>query len=203
MNESIKIRFIVMIPGYVESASTSCLIYQCGFFGNPGYASYKEAITDLALDLYAKFYDDCLSCYQNRYGSDLKRCCQKSLIDNKKAQFCSTCGCKLLDKKFDYAEFQHYVCNLTRTTCDSYGDAEETSTRNLTWWPYWITDFIGTPKEEVICLSEQAQLILLAALLEAKPELQDALDETDFSFCEWDKLKQNQQRWIIEQSSYR
>jgi len=35
-----------MTTGYAESASTSCLIYQCGFFGNPGYSTYKEAITE-------------------------------------------------------------------------------------------------------------------------------------------------------------
>lgn len=188
-----KLRFIVMTPGYVESACTAYLIYECAFFGHPGYTSYKEAITNLALDLYAKYYDDHLSVYENRYNGDVKDCCRKSLIADKTAMFCAVCGHRLADKKFDYEGFKDYVYNLTNTNCDTYGEAEGTATRQMTWWPWASGDFIGTPREEVIYIAEMAEQVLLAALLEAKPELVDPEDMTDFSYCEWEKFKNEKQ----------
>lgn len=185
-------RFIVMVCGYVESAMTSNLIYQCGFFGNPGYSSRKEAITDLALDLYAKFYDDYLSIYENRYAKEVKSCCRTALVANKEAKFCSDCGKQLKDKLFNSEKFMEYVCGLHSTTCDSYGDAEETSTRSLMWWPYWLDDFIGAPKEDVILIAENAEAVLLAALLEAKPELKSEEDE-DFINSDWEQFKEEKQ----------
>lgn len=186
-------RFIVMICGYVESSMTSNLIYQCGFFGNPGYTSRKEAITDLALDLYAKFYDDHLSIYENRYGRDVKKCCRESLIANKEAKFCSDCGSQIKDKAFDYEQFMEYVIGLHNTTCDSYGDAEWAGGRDLTWWPYWIGDFIGAPKEDVILIAECAEVVLLAALLDAKPELKNEEDEIPFGSDDWERFKKEDQ----------
>jgi hypothetical protein len=165
------LRFIMMHTGYMENASTGCLIYQCGFFGHPGYSTYKEAITELALDMYAKFYDEHLSAYENRYGRDVNECCRETLIANKEAKFCFTCGKQIVDKQFDAEQFMRYICKLVGSTYDSYGDAEDTSTRKLAWWPYWIGDFIGAPKEEVIFMAENAEETLLCALLEAKPEL--------------------------------
>ena len=188
-----KLRFIVMTPGYVESACTAYLIYECAFFGHPGYTSYKEAITNLALDLYAKYCDEHLSIYENRYGRDVSDCCRKALIADKAAKFCAACGHQLADKKFDYDGFKDYVYNLTGSNCDTYGEAEDTSTRQMTWWPWASGDFIGTPREEVIYIAEMAEQVLLAALLEAKPELVDPEDETDFSYCEWDKFKNEKQ----------
>ena len=190
------LRFIIMNTGYVESSSTSTLIYQCGFFGNPGYASYKEAITDLALDLYAKFYDDVLSVYHNRYAREIKDCCRKSLIDNNDAKFCSDCGQELHDKPFDPEEFMEYIVHLQNSTADSYGDAEYANKRHLTWWPYWVGDFIGAPKEEVIAIAENAELLLTSALMEAKPELKEDVDDYG-SNDDWEQFKNN------EQPSYR
>lgn len=183
------LRFIVMITGYAENASTSCLIYQCGFFGHPGYASYKGAITNLALDLYAKFYNERLSIYEHRY-SQAKECCTKSLIANKESKFCAECGRKLADKTFHPEAFMEYIISLNGCTCDSYGDAEYAGDRELTWWPYWITDFVGAPKEEVIVIAENAEAVLLAALLEAKPELKSPLTN-DFELTDWDEFRNN------------
>lgn len=187
------LRFIVMTCGYVENASTSVLIYQCGFSGKSGYSSYREAITDLALDLYSKFYDEHLSIYENRYSRSVKDCCRKVLIDNKEAKYCSECGSQISDKKFLYDEFKEYVSNLHCTTCDSYGDAEYAAGRNLIWWPYWTNDFIGAPKEEVIYIAESAEQVLLDALLDAKPELKDPDEDTyesDFP-SDWERFKNN------------
>lgn len=184
-------RFIVLHTGYVENNSTACLIYRCEFFGNAGYDNYKDAITDLALDIYAKFYDEVLSTYQNRYASEVRDCCRKTLIANKDAKYCLHCGDKIVDKKFDYEEFKDYVVNLMNATCDSYGNAEITSTRNLTWWPYQSFNIFGAPKEDIIQLSEYGEIFLLLALLDAKPELtSDQDDETsEITFEDWEKFK--------------
>lgn len=180
-----------MTCGYVENAQVSALIYQCQFFDNPGYSTYKEAITDLALDLYAKFYEDFLSAYQNRYSSNDK-CCRDVLIADKDAHYCPKCGKRITDKEFNYEEFQSYIVNLHGSTCESYGDAEDAGDRVLTWWPFWINDFIGAPKEEVIHLQEYAELILLAALLDAKPELKNKDSENymnDYGCEKWEQYK--------------
>ena len=183
-------RFIVMTTGYVENASTAFLAYQCEFFGNSGYDNYKDAITDLALDMYAKFYDEHLSTYQNRYSSEVRDCCRNSLIANKDAEFCSKCGDRIVNKKFDADAFMEHISNLMGSTCDSYGNAEQTSTRDMTWWPYG-SNFIGAPKEDIIHLAENGEVILLLALLDAKPELRsDQDDETlEITFEHWEKFK--------------
>jgi hypothetical protein len=180
------LRFIVMSCGYVENATTSVLIYQCEFFGNPGYTSYKEAITDLALDMYGKFHDDYLSTYENRYSKDVKRCCCATLIANKEAKFCSECGSQIVDKEFHYDQFMEYVSSLHSSTCDSYGEAEWTNGGELHWWPWGTDRFIGAPKEDVIYIAENAEVILLSALLDAKPELRNEKYELAFSDRNWD-----------------
>lgn len=184
-------RFIVMICGYVENAMTSTLIYQCQFFGNPGYSSKKEAVTDLALDLYSKYYDDHLSVYERRYSRDVKDCCRAALIANKEAKYCSDCGNQISDRKFDPEAFMEYITALHSSTCDSYGDAEYAGGRNLKWWPYWTDEFIGAPKEDVIFIGENAEVVLLEALIEAKPEIKAQVDEGDlpYSSTDWEEIK--------------
>lgn len=183
------LRFIVMTCGYVENAMTSALIYQCQFFGNPGYSTYKEAITDLALDLYSKYYDDHLSIYENRYSRSVKDCCRQTLINNKEAKFCSDCGSQISDKDFDPEDFMEYITSLHSSTCDSYGDAEYAGGRHLKWWPYWNEDFIGAPKEDIIYIGENAELVLLDALLDAKPELRTQLGVDGEYDTEWAAFK--------------
>lgn len=183
------LRFIVMTCGYVENACTSVLIYQCQFFGNPGYTSCKEAITDLALDLYSKFYDDHLSIYENRYSKSVKECCREALISNKEAKYCSKCGHQISDKSFDPEEFMEYVCSLHSSTCDSYGDAEYAGGRHLKWWPYWTEEFIGAPKEDIIYIGENAEVVLLEALLDEKPEILIEKDYLPSYTGDWEEFK--------------
>lgn len=118
-------RFIMMRCGYVENCAASCLIYQCEFFGNTGYESIKAAITDLAIDLYNKYYDEVLS---------------------------------VEGKPFEAEEFMESIVALHGTTTDLYGDAE---------------------------------VVLLAALLEAKPELDSGNESEDYSSSQWEQFKNN------------
>jgi hypothetical protein len=182
------LKYIVIHCGYAESNTTSALIYQCEFFGNPGYTSYKTAITDLALDLYAKFYDGYLSVYENRYSKQVKDCCRKVLTADKNAKFCSECGKQIADKQFDHEEFMDYIRGLHSSTCDSYGEAEYVAGRHLTWWPFGSGNFIGAPKEEVIYIAEYAEVVLLSALFDAKPELRTG-DDDDFDLGDWKDFK--------------
>jgi hypothetical protein len=171
--------------GYVESCRTSLLVYQCDFFGIPGYESMKQAITDLALDLYNKYYEECLSIYENRYLRGLKDCCRNALIADHDAKFCSKCGIKLKDKDFDTESFMHYISDLHGSTCDDYGSADESG---FHWWPYCSGAFIGAPKEEVIYIAECAEYVLLSALIEAKPELAEA--EESYRNRDWLKFRE-------------
>lgn len=169
------LRFIVMNCGYVESATTSSIIYGSDYLRKATFSSYKAAITELALDLYAKYYEEYLSIYQHRYDKDVKECCRESLIRdsrfNKETKFCAECKEEIKDKPFDAEEFANYIVNLHQTTCDLYGDCEWANGRDLVWWPWAVRDLIGAPKEDVIFIAENAEGVLLAALLEVKPEL--------------------------------
>lgn len=181
-------KFIVMTAGYVESAKTAVLVYQCEFFGSAGYSTIETAITDLALDFYHKFYDEHLSVYEDRYCREYKHCCTESLIYSKGQITCVTCGRELLDKKFDPEEFCEFIHNLYNTDCNSYGEAEYASNHRMNWWPWGIDALIGAPKEEVIVIKEQAELVILNYLFKAKPELVDKENEfyQDFEYMNED-----------------
>ena len=123
-----------------------------------------------------------------------RKCPSCGAMQQAKSKFCSECGSQIKDKNFVYEDFMEYVSGLHCTTCDSYGDAEYAADRNLTWWPYWIEDFIGTPKEEVICILENAEVVILEALLEAKPELRSEDEDDDLSYAgDWEKFKNEEQ----------
>ncbi len=188
------IKFIAFHTGYAETCSTSMMVYQCGFFGHPGYTSPKEAFVNLALDLFAKFYDDVLS-----YRIPTNKCCEGASVLGsggssqlrEKYKVCDVCGIPLQERPFSPEDFMSYIRGLHGQTCDSYGDAEDTSTRDpLTWWPFWTNRFIGTPKEEIIFLRENAEWALLDALYYAKPELRVG-DEGRQLNKDWEVIKQN------------
>lgn len=191
MSKPLKLRFIMMTCGYVESAMTSVLLYQCEFFGHPGYASYQEAITNLALDLYSKYYDEVLSIYNNRYARRVEECCRRELTKNEKASFCSTCGKAIMDKKFDAEAFCRFITDLHGTDCNSYREAEHANGRQFTWWPWQSDDFIGAPKKDVIWIAEKAEYVLLYALLDAKPELRNNEVDEDYYLAraDWERFK--------------
>jgi hypothetical protein len=48
-------KFIAMHCGYVESCKVSMLVYQT----DNKYSEMQTAITDLARDMYNKYYEDC------------------------------------------------------------------------------------------------------------------------------------------------
>jgi hypothetical protein len=187
-----KFSFIVMTCGYAGSSMVSNLIYErIGF--KEGFSSYKEAITNLALDFYAKYYDECLSIYENRYDRSVQDCCRRILNENKKANFCSTCGNQLVDKEFDYEKFAQYIMSMHEANTDNYGEAECTGTRELNWWPFYsFQELITSCKnDEVIFIMENAEQVLLAALLEGKPELKKDGWENHFSCHDWEQFKNN------------
>lgn len=169
------------------------LIYQCQFFGNPGYTSMKEAITELALDMYAKYYEDVLSAYQRRHSREMGECCRDTLIIKPRANFCMGCGHTITDRKFNYDEFTGYISNLHTATTDSYGESEGTTERSFAWYPFWTQDFLGAPKEDIIFIAESADAVLLRALLEAKPELKDPEREDLYVISEWEQFRVEKQ----------
>ena len=176
-------KFIVMTCGYVESAATSSLIYSCGFMGNgKGYESCKDAITELALDMYAKYADDYLKEDKIKYP-----CCHNQLVDRPQASFCSDCGSKIRSDNFNSETFQSMISDLHNSTCDSYGEAEFANDRNFCWWP-WSNSWIGRPKEEFIYIPEQAEWVLLEALYDAKPELKEKIDNC-IACRQWEEFK--------------
>ena len=177
-------RFIFLKTGFAESNSVSSLIYQCNYFGYEGYDTQKEAITTLAEDLYAKYYDDCLSTYANRYSAG--SCCNKTLSANRRAKYCYECGSPLADETFDKEDFQEYIRNLFKLDYNDYGDAEDTSTQELRWWPFWNKEFIGADRKTVVIIDENCEYVLTDALMEARPALRYGGEDASM---EWQELR--------------
>jgi hypothetical protein len=157
--------FIMMKCGYVENNQVAWLMFGCQFFGISGFATMEEAIKVLAEDLYNKCKDDASE------DSVWQRQEELSLLD-----------------------FQERICNLHNTTCDTYGEAEQTKDRHLSWWPFWAANFPEAVKNgSVIWIGENAEHILLQALLEAKPELQSEEYEDESYSTDWEQFKVGKQ----------
>ena len=184
-------RFIAMHCGYVESCKTSLLVYNCEYSGHSGFKTMKDAIIELALDMYHKYYQEVLSIYEHRYTSGLEKCCRDALIAKHDANFCSTCGKAIKDKEFDDEGFMGFIRDLHDTDCDSYGEADSANNRALVWYPFWTDAFIGASKKSIIFIPENAESILLYALFEVKPELKGK-EYTKF-FDDWEKFKADEQ----------
>lgn len=181
---------IMMSCGFAESNQTSWLMYGTGYFGHPGFKTRAEAVTELALDLYAKYHDEVLDAYERRYSK--KECCREALISNKNANFCPTCGSTIADRVFDPQEFRDFVIDLHGTTCDSYGAAEWFKDRKPVFWPWSVRDFQEAHKDQVIWIPENAEHVILAALYDVKPELKPVQDDYEIDVSdEWETLKNN------------
>lgn len=169
---------IAMRCGYAESCSVSWLIFSTTFLAggksrNVSFASKKEAITSLAIDLYNRYRTQVLDTYNQKPFLD--NCCQKTLNGNKQATICSACGHSLLDKSFDSDEFMRFISDIHCQTSDSYDEDVYVRTGedvHLTWSPFWTENVFSVPREQIICIEEYAEVTLLEALLEAKPELE-------------------------------
>lgn len=178
-------RFIAMHCGYVESCKTSLLVFNCGYSGHHGFKTMKDAITELALDMYAKYYREVLSIYEHRYTSGLEKCCRDALIAKHDANFCSVCGKAIKDKSFDSEGFANFIRDLHDTDCDSYGETDAANNRALVWYPFWTDAFIGASKKSIIYIAEEAEIVLLAALYDAKPELKPE----GYQYSQWESFK--------------
>ncbi len=187
-------RFIAFSCGYVESSMTSTLVYGTPFLGNKSFATRGEAITELALDLYAKFEDECPQVAA-------RSCCQRFSTRPdpiEEYEYCPKCGRKLRPEGFDVYGFTEFVTELHNKDCDSYGEAEWFNGREPEFWPWSFSEFLTADKSEVIYIAENAEHVLLAALLDAKPDLKKRADqeikEGDTWSSDWDeKFKKDKQ----------
>jgi hypothetical protein len=186
-------RFVAFSCGYVESSMTSTLVYGTPFLGNKKFATRGEAITELALDLYAKFVTD--RAHVSNLREKPKACCQEA--EEQKHNFCSKCGRPILTDEFDAEAFKEFIVELHNTDCDSYGDAEWFEGRDPEFWPWSFSELLEADKSEVVYIAENAEHVLLAALCDAKPELRQYV-EPDFSERDWEE-----QFKLDKQPSYR
>ena len=168
MSEKAAYYIIAVTCGYVEDAYVARLIFSTPDrrrFATPG-----EAVTELALDMYAKYREDCIE-------DKPKECCVKS-FKKKEAKFCSACGRSAIRMAFNSERFMEFIQELHCTTNDSYGCAEWADDRTSVFLP-WYHDLIGIQENEIVDISENAEQVLLCALFEAKPELMGKDDKHD------------------------
>jgi len=181
-------RLVMMTCGYVESNTTSWLIFTTH---DGHFATAAEAVIELALDMYAKFEEDVLS---TEYVFH-KDCCKVEIAGNVAAVFCSKCGTRIKVKEFDPEEFMEYVRSLHSTTCDSYGESEGTANRSFAFWPWRANEIIGAAKDEVVMIAENGEVVLLHALYDARSDLK-MLDENvveagdNWRSSDWDDVRQ-------------
>lgn len=183
-------RYIMMSCGYVEGNYTSWLLYT----SRQPFEHRGEAIKSLAVDLYNKFWQDELSIHENKWNLNIQRCCIDTLYNDKTKLIdrCPSCQNELKDQPFEAEEFQRFICDLHSTTADSYGEAEYGNGQHFEWYPWSIRNFMKFNPEEVIWIVESAELVLMDALIEAKPELADDLEE-DWSRGVWFQFRNNEQ----------
>lgn len=186
-------RFVAFSCGYVESSMTSTLVYGTPFLGNQRFATRGEAITELTLDLFAKFESE-------RPREAARKCCAsyQSQRIQEEFEYCPKCGRQLNDGSFDVYGFTEFIVELHNKDCDSYGDAEWFEGRDPAFWPWSFDEFLKADKSEVVYIAENAEHVLLAALLDAKPELKKWADEEikegDTWSRDWDeKFKKDKQ----------
>jgi len=182
-------RFVAFSCGYVESSMTSTLVYGTPFLGNRAFATRGEAITELALDLYAKFESD--RAYAESFQKEASSCCDDALKAGH--TFCPKCGRKVQAEGFDAIGFAEFIVGLHNTDCDSYGDAEGFGDRDPVFWPWSFSELLEADKSEVVYIAENAEHVILAALCDAKPELREWVEE-DFGARDWEeKFKKDKQ----------
>lgn len=169
-------KFIAMHCGYVESCKTSMLVYQT----DNKYSTIQTAITDLARDMFNKYYED-----YNLAEHKLKDCCKATSNSNDDAIFCMKCGRRLKYQNFDCIKFMQFITNLHDTDSDSYGESEFANGENLNWNPWTSFTFMKASKKSIIYIVENAEKVLVSALADIMPEL-----KIDAQYC-------NHRDWLL------
>lgn len=158
-----KYHIVMMWAGYVESCTTSCLIYVSG----ERFKTPVDAVKVLAIDMYHKYLVDV---NPRRHVSE-KACCVKSLNDVNNV-FCPKCGRELeREVEFDHEGFCSFVVNLFSTTAVAYGESDGTCERDFVFSAWDADAIVGAKENEVVLLRECAEETLAEALYDQMPEL--------------------------------
>jgi hypothetical protein len=179
-------RIIMMKCGYAEETCVSTLIF-CDVSGK-GFSTPKGAVTELALDMYAKYKKELYP--ENKLT---KKCCKKakkSLAGN----YCSICGKYLVEESFNEVEFMGMIDNLHNTDYDSYGLAEYANGRYFKWSPFDFSfddpcDIFANSGKDVLQIEHSAEGVLLLALSEANSTTVTCADVSSAARLEWERIK--------------
>jgi hypothetical protein len=153
---------IALFTGYVESNSVTSLIMTST---NKKFDSQKDAVTSLASELYEKHKVDS-GALDDGALSDLA-CCAKHIEAG--AAFCSTCGYRLYQKKFDDFSFSNFVGSLIGRDNDSWGAnaiySDDYSTEDGVQWDYieGLSKALDDP-DGVITIREYGERVMCQAL---------------------------------------
>lgn len=162
-------RAIALCFGYVESNTTSHLVYQAD---HKWPSSRKEALHSLVNYLYNKFV------YENedyrKSKMHMADCCRKGWWARDRENpptNCPTCNADYnVPFQFSEEEWINYLYDLHRSNCDSYGDHDDID-NPYDWQPWRF--YFDVPQHEMLIISENAEHILTHALYEIRPELKD------------------------------
>lgn len=175
---------IMMTCGYVESGFVSELTFASY---NEGFATAKEAVTELALDMYAKYTEEHVGDVQT------KKCCKAAKQKEAGFNFCPKCGSSLFDAdSFDEDVFMEMIVSLHNATNDTYGEMEYANERDFAFRPYGANIFKNGGKD-VVCIPECAEEVLLLALSEAMPDVVEKPSVSISAESAWDMIKEKAQ----------
>lgn len=172
---------IALSFGYVESNTTSWLIYQAE---GKHPSTRKEALHSLVEYLWDKYNKETGESkkHLDLFKSNMAKCCRTAW--NKRdtnnppthCPFCEANYNKVIENEFSITEWHEFLTNLHGSCCDNYG--EHDWPENPYGWSPWMYDF-NIPQNQILIIAENAEVILTQALSKIHPELRNLCSEDD------------------------
>lgn len=139
-------KFIIMSCGFAEDQKISNLFFST----EKEFSTTKEAIANFAEFIYSQL------------EVPIKECCQKSFTKDA-VNFCSVCGKSKNNFKFNGDLLINTILSYHDHTLDQYGYDEFAD-----WQVIAFADLLPLDMDNIIYIPENAEKVLLAALIESK-----------------------------------
>lgn len=158
------IKVIAMRLGSAESLSTACLVFYVNSTVRP--KTQQIAFNSLVEFLYQRWIIDWCPELPNK-ENEKKECCQKAT-----GNFCSICGNALnKNQSFNYEElwndWDSFIEDIFKSDSSNYYKDLVDVPNPFQWEP----GFVPVTKNKLICIDENAEIILSLALEKLHPEL--------------------------------
>jgi hypothetical protein len=176
---------VALMFGYVESSTNSWLIYSTPPWLAP-FSTKREMLNSLVDCLYNKYSAELkeINQFHDLYKDHMAKCCRSAWEARDRSnppERCPTCDAIYSTPStpkdvFSEADWIKFLYEIKDGTCDSYGDSD--CNNPMDWTPWHFKFEIS--KENMIIITENAEVILSYVLHQLHPELE--FDEMDFEY---------------------